>query len=245
MKVLLTAINAKYIHSNLAVYSLKANAGKYKKNVEIIEFSINHRLEDILKGIYRKRPDMICFSCYIWNISMVEAVAKEIRKVLPETKIWLGGPEVSYHMENRLLKEPFLDGIMIGEGEETFQELLTCYQEKRDDFMEIDGIAFKNREGEIVVTKPRKVMNMRDLIFPYKNLSDFTNRILYYETSRGCPYECSYCLSSVEHSVRFRPLSMVRKELQFFLKGRWRRSSLLTGHLIAIGNIPVLSGSIF
>ena len=130
MKILLVAINAKYIHSNLAVYSLKANAGKYKDCVELIEFSINHRSEDILKGIYKKNPDLLCFSCYIWNISMVEIIAREIRKVLPKVKIWLGGPEVSYNIDTGLLRKPFIDGIMIGEGEETFQDLITYYIEK-------------------------------------------------------------------------------------------------------------------
>ena len=218
MKILLVAINAKYIHSNLAVYSLKANAGKYKDCVELIEFSINHRSEDILKGIYKKNPDLLCFSCYIWNISMVEIIAREIRKVLPKVKIWLGGPEVSYNIDTGLLRKPFIDGIMIGEGEETFQDLITYYIEKAgESFFPIVGIAFKNSKEEIVMTLPRPIMDMAKIVFPYKDLSDFTNRILYYETSRGCPYQCSYCLSSIEKTVRFRPLSIVKQELQFFL----------------------------
>lgn len=218
MKILLAAINAKYIHSNLAVYSLKANAGKYKDCVELIEFSINHRSEDILKGIYKKKPDLLCFSCYIWNISIVEIIAREIRKVLPKVKIWLGGPEVSYNIDTGLLRKPFIDGIMIGEGEETFQDLITYYIEKvGESFFPIAGIAFKNSKEEIVMTLPRPIMDMAKIVFPYKDLSDFTNRILYYETSRGCPYQCSYCLSSIEKTVRFRPLSIVKQELQFFL----------------------------
>lgn len=216
------AVNAKYIHSNLAVYSLKANAGNYRDCVEIAEFSINHRFEDILKGIYKKKPDLLCFSCYIWNISIIEAAAREIRKVLPEITIWLGGPEVSYDVKTGLLKEPFIDGIMIGEGEKTFQELIAYYIESNyieleQELSSICGIAFKNQEGTIIITPPRLVVNMEELLFPYQDLSDFTNRILYYETSRGCPYRCSYCLSSVEKELRFRPLFQVERELQFFL----------------------------
>lgn len=225
MKILLTAVNAKYIHSNLAVYSLRANAGEYKDYVELAEFSINHRTEDILKGIYRRKPDLLCFSCYIWNISIIETVAREVHKVLPRTNIWLGGPEVSYDIETGLLQKPFIDGIMIGEGEETFRELAAYYVEGRnklerqekDLLFSIRGIAFKNKNGEIIRTLPRPAVDMGDIKFPYGDLSDFTNKIIYYETSRGCPYRCSYCLSSIEKTVRLRPSELVERELQFFL----------------------------
>lgn len=246
MKILLTAVNAKYIHSNLAVYSLRANAGKYRDYVELAEFSINHRMEDILKGIYRRRPDVLCFSCYIWNISIIKSVAREIRKVLPETKLWLGGPEVSYDIETGLLQEPFIDGIMIGEGEETFRELAGYYVDawgrhqrkpgdsvggggtgmpgngmgEKEGLSSIRGIAFKNEKGKTIRTPMRPAMDMGDIIFPYGDLSDFANKIIYYETSRGCPYQCSYCLSSIEKTVRLRPLFLVEKELQFFLDQR-------------------------
>lgn len=209
MKILLTAINAKYIHSNLAVYSLRANAGKYKEYVELAEFTINQRAEEILRGIYRKKPDVLCFSCYIWNISIVQTVAREIRKLLPETKIWLGGPEVSYDIESGLLKETFVDGIMIGEGEETFRELAGYYIEEKPqqkDGMEermlsaICGIAFRGEQGKIIITPPRSLMEMGNLAFPYEDLADFEHKIIYYETSRGCPYCCSYCLSSVQNT---------------------------------------------
>lgn len=231
MKILLTAINAKYIHSNLAVYSLRANAGKYKKYVELAEFTINQRTEEILRGIYRKKPDVLCFSCYIWNISIVETVAREIHKLLPKTKIWLGGPEVSYDVETGLLNEEFPDGIMIGEGEETFRELAAYYIEGKEKTpLSIRGLAFRGEQGKIIKTPPRPLMEMGNLVFPYEDLAGFENKIIYYETSRGCPYCCSYCLSSVQSAdahedaavsqkkVRLRPWELVEGELAFFLE---------------------------
>ena len=130
MKILLVAINAKYIHSNLAVYSLKASAQPYKEHIEIAEFTINNQADYILEEIYKRKPDVLCFSCYIWNITMVETVMREYHKLCKNVPIWLGGPEVSFEVEAFLGKHPECFGIMKGEGEETFCELCGHYIDK-------------------------------------------------------------------------------------------------------------------
>lgn len=219
-KILLTAINAKYIHSNLAVYSLRANAGKYAAQVELAEFTINHRREEILQGIFREKPDMVGFSCYIWNIEYVLDVAENLKKILPGIKILLGGPEVSYDAIQRLEGHEYVDMIIAGEGENTFRELLEWYCEGRPykELENICGLCYRDRSGEIHMTPARGPARMDELCFPYRDLEDMENRIIYYETIRGCPFSCSYCLSSVEKSVRLRSLSLVFEELDFFLE---------------------------
>ena len=219
-KILLTAINAKYIHSNLAVYSLRANAGKYMAQVELAEFTINHRREEILQEIFRKKPDMVGFSCYIWNIEYVLDVAENLKKILPKVKIVFGGPEVSYDAVQRLERHEYVDIIITGEGEKTFRELLEWYCEGRPhkELMRICGLCYREDSGKIHMTPAREPARMDELCFPYLDLEDMENRIIYYETIRGCPFSCSYCLSSVEKSVRLRSLPLVFEELDFFLK---------------------------
>ncbi len=219
MKILLTAINAKYIHSNLAIYELSSYAKKYKENIELAEYTINNQQEFILSDIYKRKPDVIAFSCYIWNVGIVESLLKEIRQVMPDTPIWLGGPEVSYDITSGLLATPYVDGIMIGEGECTFKELVQYYVEQNIELENIKGIAYK-WNGEIRVNPYREPMNLSDVPFPYEDFTLFKNKILYYETSRGCPYSCSYCLSSIERGVRLRDLDLVKKELQMFLDAK-------------------------
>ncbi len=215
MKILLVAVNAKYIHSNPALYSLKAYAGQMEnRRIEIVEYTINHRREEILADLYRQRPDMLAVSCYIWNWELVSMLLREIPKILPETEIWLGGPEVSYNPEQVLEQFPMVKGIMVGEGEETFRELA----EGKRELSEISGIVYR-QEG-IVRTRERELLDLSRVPFLYNDLSAFTNRILYYESSRGCPYQCSYCLSSIDRTVRFRDIDVVKRELQFFLDQR-------------------------
>lgn len=214
MRILLTAINAKYIHSNLAVYSLKGSAGIYEPMVELAEYTINHQMEEIFAGIYQKKPDILLFSCYIWNRREVLEVSEALKKVLPELKIWAGGPEVSHDAVQFLEENPQFDGVMIGEGEQTFYRLLEYYVDGKGVLEDIPGIAWHGCS----VTSPQPLMKTLDeLPFVYEDLSGFENRIIYYETSRGCPFSCSYCLSSVDKSVRYRSLSLVKKELQYFL----------------------------
>lgn len=216
--IFLAAVNAKYIHSNLAVYSMKSYCREYERYVEIGEYTINQSKDEILKSIYKKQPDILCFSCYIWNISFVKELICDLKKILPQTIIWAGGPEVSYDAENFLQEMPEVTGVMCGEGEETFLELVKHYvgQEEKKELSDIYGIVF--RKNEKIIRNPfREIMNMDKLVFPYKNLSLFEHKIIYYESSRGCPFSCSYCLSSIDKKLRFRSLSLVKEELQFFL----------------------------
>ena len=220
MKILLTAVNAKYIHSNPAVYSLRAYARKYgtgKECMEIAEYTINQTVDGILADLYRRRPDILCFSCYLWNISYVEQIAWEISKVLPETEIWLGGPEVSYDAEAFLESHPQVKGIMRGEGEETFLELVRFWRAEEDAPRGIRGITFRTEAGDIVSEPDRPPVDLSRIPFVYEQMEDFENRIVYYESSRGCPFSCSYCLSSVDKCLRFRDLDLVKRELQFFI----------------------------
>ena len=233
MKILLTAINAKYIHSNPAVYSLAAYAKdklteeeKEKCQIEIAEYTINHRTESIIAEIYKKKPDVLNFSCYIWNWEYVQEVMTELHKLMPNVPIYLGGPEVSFTSKEIMEQYPFLTGITIGEGEETFLELCRAYIAGEEDPM-IAGICtrVKNSEdgscysNEKMTTggEPRGLVNINDIPFFYDDMAAFEHRIVYYESSRGCPYRCSYCLSSIDKTVRLRDLELVKKELQFFL----------------------------
>ena len=228
MKILLTAINAKYIHSNLAVYCLRAYARKHigpDADIEIAEYTINQQLDDIMMDIYEKDPDVLCLSCYIWNLEYVEQLVREIGKIRPELPIWLGGPEVSYDAEDVLLRLPVVKGVMKGEGEKTFLEVCRKYMasEIRDsDFENVDGITFRREtsceNGDNVTANPwRMPMDLSEVPFVYEDMKDFEHKIIYYETSRGCPFSCSYCLSSIDKKLRFRNLDLVKQELQFFI----------------------------
>ena len=255
MKFLLAAVNAKYIHSNPGIYSLKAyaertrgdlfpeGAGLPSVHVEIGEYTINNQMEQILEDIYRRKPDMVGFSCYIWNIVPCLELVRDLHKVLPDTDIWLGGPEVSFDAPELLLREPEVLGIMKGEGEETFAALLNCYEKlgmsvrksvgmsgcrdqekKAEEFWEslssLPAAAYRGKDGTIQDHPVRPVMDMSRIPFLYSRLEGFENRIIYYESSRGCPFSCSYCLSSVDKSVRFRDLELVKRELDYFLENR-------------------------
>lgn len=214
--ILLAAINAKYIHSNLAVYSLKAYAKKYQDQIGLAEYTINQNPDDILKGIYRDHPEVLCISCYIWNISYVRNLIREVHKVLPDTAIWLGGPEVSYDARKVLEEHPEVTGVMKGEGEVTFLELAGFYLEGISELAKIEGITY--RDGDQIQENPwRGITDLSTIPFVYKDLKKFENRIIYYESSRGCPFSCSYCLSSIDKKLRFRDLELVKEELQFFL----------------------------
>ena len=238
MKILLVAVNAKYIHSNLGIYSLKAYgnqmllkkaqsgqttpSGSGTLRIDLAEYTINQQPDDILSDIYRQEPQVIGFSCYIRNIPMIRQLLRDIPKVLPHTDIWFGGPEASCNAVRLLEEEASVTGIMAGEGEATFAELAEAYggrkEQKRGWKEQISGILFRNENGEIVKTASRPLLNLDEIPFPYKELEGVEHRILYYESSRGCPFRCSYCLSSVDKTVRFRSLNLVKKELDFFLE---------------------------
>ena len=223
MKILLAACNAKYIHSNLAVYNLKSCSGEYSSRVVIKEYTINQIRDDILKDIYLEQPDVICFSCYIWNISFVRELVPDLKKILPQVEFWAGGPEVSYDAVEFLKKNPAFFGVMVGEGEETFHELAGYYIERKpENLKEIRGVAFRDetKVQDIVHTGWRELMDLSKVPFAYSNLTEFKNRIIYYESSRGCPFSCSYCLSSIDKKLRFRDIELVKKELQFFIDNK-------------------------
>ena len=223
LKILLSACNAKYIHSNLAVYNLKSCSGKYSPNVVIKEYTINQIRDDILKDIYLEQPDVICFSCYIWNISFVKELVPDLKKILPHVDFWAGGPEVSYDAVEFLKKNPAFFGVMVGEGEKTFHELAGYYIERKpENLKEIRGVAFhdETKVPDIVHTGWRELMDLSKVPFAYSNLTEFKNRIIYYESSRGCPFSCSYCLSSIDKKLRFRDIELVKKELQFFIDNK-------------------------
>ena len=245
-KVLLIGINAKYIHSNPAVYSLKAYADKYYPErpdgcvLEIAEYTINQPADAILADIYQRRPQAAAFSCYIWNWTLVQELLGELPKVLPDTELWLGGPEVSFHADNLMRTFPQLTGIMVGEGEETFLELLHYYWENTVSLADVKGIVrkegFTGERGLVDINNvpflyapdaastanPSKQDFVTDIgAAPRHTIPDaFQNRILYYESQRGCPFRCAYCLSSIDKTVRLRSMEAVKSELRCFLDNR-------------------------
>lgn len=265
MKIVLAALNAKYVHSNLAVYDIEAytreqlNREWVKKDEEkfcdpqggeqcpelvVREYTINHNLDSILQSIYHEKAAVVAFSCYIWNVHEILTIAKELHKVAPDVKIWLGGPEVSYDSKRILEKHPYVEGIIRGEGEITFYELVKrwsllvglCVEgwnwmtdgeqgwgDRENEgcvYTDVAGITYYDYQGLICENSARPLMSLSEVPFVYQDLSRFENRILYYETSRGCPFSCSYCLSSIDKSVRFRDMELVEKELQFFLDNK-------------------------
>ena len=255
MKYLLVGINAKYIHSNLGIYSLKcfceerlgseaavpSSLPKRKEiRIELGEYTINHQMERILQDIYRRDPDVVGFSCYIWNIVYVRELIRNLKKIRPGIRIWLGGPEVSWNAVQVLEELGEAELVMMGEGEETFYRLVqagrdaweaaslqrvretSCGKDEawKAALGKIDGITFRDKEGNIKVNSPAPLLHMDDIPFPYRNLEGMEHRIIYYESSRGCPFSCSYCLSSLDKTVRFRSLPLVFDELDFFLKNR-------------------------
>lgn len=232
MKVLLVAINAKYIHTNPAVYLLRANAGRFRNDIKIREFTINQSLDDILQGIVEEKPDFIGFSCYIWNIDMVKKLIRECKKLLPDALLWLGGPQAEAGAEQLLQEYPQIDGVMYGEGEKTLPNLLRFFFEihtfrksgttaKFKELKDIPGIIFHTQDG-ILKTSPAKPVNLDKLVFPYDEevLEQTRGKILYYESSRGCPFHCSYCLSSEDNHVRFRSVDKVKDDLKVFLDAK-------------------------
>lgn len=220
MKILLVACNAKYIHSNLAVYDLQAYASDYADHIVLKEYTINQQKDDIMRDIYLEHSDVVCVSCYIWNLSFVKELMADLIKILPGADFWAGGPEVSYDAEKFLTENSEFKGVMVGEGEETFKELAGYYVEKNpQDLKNMTGICYRDGD-QIIHNGWRQIMDLSSIPFIYKDLSEFKNRIIYYESSRGCPFSCSYCLSSIDKKLRFRDTETVKKELQFFIDNK-------------------------
>lgn len=219
IKTLLVGINAKYIHTSLAVRSIEMYCKENNTNVNTKEFTINNDEDKIINEIYEEKPDFLGFSCYIWNINIILEIISTIKKLLPNVKIFVGGPEVSYEYDYIFEKD--IDIVCIGEGEKTVKELIDKFNEKKcidKSFENVNGIAFK-LENDIIVTKDRNLLQLDEIPFVYKNgLEGTEHKILYYEASRGCPYSCQYCLSSLEKGLRFLSEKRVKEDLDFFLK---------------------------
>ncbi len=216
IKTVFVALNAKFIHSSLALRSIRKYCGKLGINIDIVEFTINNSKEFIVSEIYKMKPDVIGFSCYIWNIEMILDIISVVKKILPKVKIVLGGPEVSYEFDYLFQKN--IDIVIIGEGEKTAFEVISYFNGDICDIRAINGIAFFDGKS-VVVTKKGIPLELDEIPFVYDDFSmeELRNKIIYYESSRGCPYKCQYCLSSVEQEVRFLSRKRVFSDLKFFL----------------------------
>lgn len=222
MKALLVALNAKYIHSNLGIYCLYAYSRKQgipSEELLFREFTINQNRESIIENIYEEKPDIIGFSCYIWNIEEMRGIAREVKMILPQADIWFGGPEVSCEGERVLKENPWITGVMVGAGERSFYEILSGHRQGNRDWRRIPGLVVREGDGSCR-TPDGTPLSMDEIPFVYDYIPEMEHRILYYESSRGCPYGCSYCLSSVSPGVCFRSMELVEQELQYFLDRR-------------------------
>jgi radical SAM superfamily enzyme YgiQ (UPF0313 family) len=219
MKTIIVAVNSKYIHSSLAPWYLKASCKNNCGTIKVMEFTINDDPESVLSRIYAEGCDVAAFSCYIWNIIFVLRVAENLKKVLPAIKIVLGGPEVSYDSEQVLKLHPFVDFVISGEGESAFNALLRFLNGRDQQLSGIKGLSFRE-DGRIIVSNSFPLENNLDLIpSPYDEEMLFCvgNRIVYFESSRGCPFSCSYCISSTFEGVRYFSMDRVKADLRFLL----------------------------
>ena len=223
--LVLVAVNAKYIHTNLAVRSLKAQLPDF--NVEILEMSINDPIHRIIKLLLDHDAKRIGFSCYIWNIEIVLKLAEIVKKARPQVQIILGGPEVSFDAMTLMKNYPFCDIIVKGEGEGILNALLKDRDQER--FSKIPGLCYRKRSGEIVDSSDSKAVPLNQLTFPYlnENLNNLNHKIIYYETMRGCPFSCSYCLSSTTQKLNILSLDRVFKELDFFIQAGVKQVKLV------------------
>ena len=212
-KIVLASINSQYVHLNVAVRYLKKYVEKNSEvKLDIYETNINNQLINIIKDLFEKNPDMIVFSTYIWNKEYVFSLIKELKKILPQAKIALGGPEVSYEWEKIMLENSEIDYIFTGEGENILLNFFT------KDISEVKGVVYRD-SGEIKYNGIEALIENLDIIpFPYddEELEDKT-KIFYYESSRGCPFNCSYCMSSIDKSVRYYSIERTKKDLKRFL----------------------------
>lgn len=215
MKTLIISTNAKYIHSSLAPWYLKAYCGDRYGKIKVMDFTINDSMDSVVASIYSEKADVVCFACYIWNIEYVSRLAECLKKVAPASRIVFGGPEVSYDPENIMEKNKYLDYIISGEGEDAFKELLEHLHDGAMKLKDIDGLTYRE-SGRIVANRTcRTIKELDSIPSPYTDemLNYAGNRIIYFETSRGCPFSCSYCLSSTAKGVRYFSMDRVKQDL--------------------------------
>jgi len=216
MKVLLTSLNSKYIHSNLALKYLYTTAAEVPAFIEIKEFTINNDDDYIFTEILTGEYDVICFSCYIWNIEETAFLAENIKKAQPDIIVVFGGPETSYETVEFMQQNKAVDFIVTGEGEHTFVCLLDALVSGDVQFEKIKGLAYRSG-NTVYMTAEADLLVFESVPFPYHLLVCEQDKIIYYQSSRGCPFHCTYCMSSLEKKVRALPLDRVRKDMEYFL----------------------------
>lgn len=219
MKVLLVGVNSRFTHSNLAIRYLKAFTEDLDYKCFIKEFSINDRVERIVQEIIAEKADIVAFSCYIWNKDYVKQISDLVKLIDSNVKLLFGGPEVSFDSE-KYLKDSLADYLIEGEGEETFREFIECIINNRK-LKDVEGLYYKEN-NEIFYGGKRKLMDLNKVVFPYTIDDDLNNKIVYFESSRGCPFNCKYCLSSTIRGVRFMNLERVKRDLQFLIDRKVR-----------------------
>jgi radical SAM superfamily enzyme YgiQ (UPF0313 family) len=219
MKVLITAIDSKFIHSNLAVRYLKNFTKDLNYEAKIKELTINDREERMLEEIIKEKPDIVAFSTYIWNVELISRVANLIKRVNPKIEILYGGPEVSFDSRT-FLQNNVGEYVIEGEGEKTYRDFI-LYKLGEIKIEEVRGLHYKIND-EVYSNEKRPLMSMEEIVFPYEEDEDLSNKIVYYEASRGCPFNCKYCLSSTSHGVRFLDIDRVLKDLMYFINKKVR-----------------------
>lgn len=219
MRITLTTLNAKYIHTSLAIRYLKAFCEK-DYQIDLVEYTIKDPAINIVSDLFNRNPDVLGFSCYIWNIEETIKVIQMLKKIKPEMKIVLGGPEVSYDVEYWMNRIPEVDFIVIGEGEETFHHLLKEIEGEQK-YHYVFGISYRNKDGKVVINPPRPKLDLSQIPSPYRfkeDLPHLGNRIIYMETSRGCPFSCQFCLSSIEVGVRYFDKEQIKADILYLIE---------------------------
>ena len=223
MKTLLVTLDSKYIHANLAVRYLKNFCSNDGFDIEIKEFTINQQMDYILSEIFDSKAQIICFSCYIWNIEYVKEIAYILKEAEPNIKILYGGPEVSFETKKIMENENYVDYIIFGEGEQSFREFINIVHLEKPEFNNIKGLAYRE-DGSIYINENRELIDDLDIIkYPYNEDETFDDKIIYYESSRGCPFSCSFCMSSIEKKTRNFSLDRVKKDLKTLLSTKARQ----------------------